>query len=278
MTGNNRKQKRGVRRGLLIQPRDLRLLEELGVLRVADREQAKVAAGFGSTTRVNTRLRALTQAGLLRRFFLGSGGGRKALYALSPKGAQVAEVPCRGPRRRQDETLVADFYVEHQLALGAVYCVAKFGPIPFPHVRFIQWIAFDEPVAHELSLIPDGYVEFVTPTGIDASFIEVDLGNETQGVWREKVKHYLQLAVSKAYARRFRQSRFRVLVLANSERRLHSLRKTVSAITPKIFWFATLDTVRGERFFAPVWLRPVGDPHQPLFKEPSCATATTAER
>jgi hypothetical protein len=274
MTGTNRNRKRG----LLIQPRDLHLLEELGVLRVADRETAKVAAGFGSTTRVNTRLRALTEAGLLRRFFLGTCGGRKALYALSPKGAQVAEVPCRGPRRRKNETLVADFYVEHQLALGVVYCAAKFGPIPFPHVRFIQWIAFDEPVASGLSLIPDGYVEFATPAGIDASFVEMDLGNETQGVWREKVKHYLQLAVSGAYALRFGHDRFRVLVLANSERRLHSIRKTVAAITPKIFWFATLDAIRGERFFAPVWLRPTGDTHQPLFKEPSCATATTAER
>jgi hypothetical protein len=31
-------------------------------------------------------------------------------------------------------------------------------------------------VSH-LSLIPDGYAEFATPTGIDASFVEVDLGH-----------------------------------------------------------------------------------------------------
>src|ERR1035438_1909447 len=65
---------------MIVQPRDLQLLRELGVMRVLDREQARIVAGFQSTTRANTRLLALTRAGLLRRFFLGSGGGRKALY------------------------------------------------------------------------------------------------------------------------------------------------------------------------------------------------------
>src|SRR5690242_10376629 len=72
MTGNK---KRG---GLIVQPRDRRLFEELAVMRIVDREQAKLVAGFGSTTRANSRLLALTRSGLLRRFFLGS---RKSLYS-----------------------------------------------------------------------------------------------------------------------------------------------------------------------------------------------------
>ena len=67
MTGNNKK------RGLVVQSRDRRLFEELPVMRVVDREQAKIVAGFGSTTRANARLLALVRAGLLRRFFLGAG-------------------------------------------------------------------------------------------------------------------------------------------------------------------------------------------------------------
>src|ERR1039457_4355339 len=110
MTGIKKTNEQGKRRGLIVQPRDLELLWALSVMRVADREQLKIAAGFGSTTRINTRLLALVRAGLLRRFFLGSGGGRKALYALSMKGAYLVGVPYRGPRRRQDEVLVADYY------------------------------------------------------------------------------------------------------------------------------------------------------------------------
>jgi hypothetical protein len=267
VTGINGGNEKGKRRGLIVQSRDLELLRELAVMRVADREQVKIAAGFGSTTRVNTRLLALTRAGLLRRFFLGSGGGRKALYALSLKGAEVAQVPCRGPRRRQNEMLVADFFVQHQLAVNAVYCGLKFGPIPVPRVRFVQWLTFHEPIADGLSLIPDGYVEFSTPSGIDASFIEVDLGHEGLAVWKEKTRQYVQLALSGKYERQFRQARFRVLVLANSERRLQSIRATVAGVTQKIFWFASLGVIHSKKFFGPVWLRPVGETHQPFFKE-----------
>ncbi len=91
--------------------------------------------------------------------------GGKALYALSEKGAQLAGVPLRGPRRRQNETLVADFFVEHQLAINDVYCALKFGAIPVAGVSFRRWLAFHEPITEELRLIPDGYVELATPTG-----------------------------------------------------------------------------------------------------------------
>jgi hypothetical protein len=251
--------------GLIVQPRDFAFLRELSIMRVVDREQAKIVAGFGSITRVNSRLLALTRAGLLRRFFLGWGGGRKALYALSAKGAQLASVPCRGPRRRNDELLVADHFVQHQLSINEIYCALKFGPVPMPQVKFVQWLAFHEPLAAGLSLIPDGYVEFSTREGIVGSFIEVDLGQEPLSIWKDKAKNYLQLALSGEYERRFRQPRFRVLVLANSDRRLRSIRTAVRTITEKIFWFATLDAV--EKFFGPVWLRPVGETQQPLFNE-----------
>jgi hypothetical protein len=246
MSGNNR---------IILQQRDLHLLRELSVMRVVDREQAKIVAGFHSTTRANARLLALTRAGLLRRFFLGSGGGRKALYALSPKGAQAADVPVRGPRRPQDALLVADYFVGHQLAVNGIYCALKYGAIPVPQVMFHRWLSFHEPVVPGISLIPDGYVEFKTPAGITACFLEVDLGHESQAIWKGKAQHYLQLALSGKYQEQFGPERFRVLVVANSERRLHSIRKTVAEVTQKIFWFATLESVH-DGFFAPVWFRP----------------------
>src|SRR5713226_3217268 len=172
MTGNNR-------RGLVPQERDRHLLRELAVMRVIDREQAKTVAGFGSTTRANARLLALTRAGLLRRFFLGtSGGGRKALYALSAKSAQLVDVPQRGPRRRKDESLATDFFVQHQLIVNQIYCALKYRAMPVAGVTFSRWIAFHQPLTPGLRLIPDGYVELMTRAGIVAMFLEIDLGNE----------------------------------------------------------------------------------------------------
>lgn len=251
------------KRSIVLQSRDWRLLHELSTLYVADREQLKSAGGFGSISRVNARLLQLVRAGLLRRFFLGSGGaGRKALYALTPKAARLVDVPLRGPRRKHGETLIADFFIEHQLEINRVYCALKFTPIPVAGVLFRRWVTFAEPLTKTHKLIPDGYFELETPRGILSSFLEVDLGHEGLRVWKEKVGAYLNLAISGDYERRFGEPRFRVAVIANSERRMQSIRSAVAPITERIFWFASLERIVKETIFAPVWLRPRGDQSQ----------------
>lgn len=266
MTGTKRAG--GRHKGLIVQPRDRELLRQLSLMRLGDRDQLMQAAGFTSITRINTRLLALYRAGLVRRFFIGFGAARKALYALSRKGAQLIGVRCRGPRQRQNTMLAADFTTLHQLTINDVYCTLRFHPIPVQGVRFLHWMAFTEPLADDLRLIPDGYVEFATSGGTDASFLEVDLGTEELEVWKEKARQYVTLASSGAFARTFRQSRFRVLVLADSTRRLRFIRDAVAEITQKIFWFAALDDARDGRFFGPVWSRPTGIDQQSLFAPP----------
>lgn len=262
----------GADRGIVVQDRDRRLLQELAVMRVVDREQAKLVGGFNSVTRVNTRLLALTRAGLLRRYFLGAAaGGRKSLYALSVRGAAQVGVSARGPRRRNDETLVADFFISHQLAINQIYCSTKNSSLP-QNVSFRRWISFSGPVAEGIHLIPDGYFELETSNGTLAAFVEVDLGHERLGVWKQKIRNYLQLAVSGEYERRFGQNQFRVLVVANSQRRLLSIRTAVRAFTQKIFWFATLESVESGNVFAPVWFRPDDHEKRGLLPESQHAT------
>ena len=237
-------------------------------MRVIDREQAKIVAGFGSTTRVNARLLALTRAGLLRRFFLGAtAAGRKALYSLSTKGAAIVSVQVRGPRRRKDELLVADFFVSHQLAINKMYCALKYGDASIPGVAFGRWTTFYDPLTPQLRLIPDGYVEMNTTSGPVAAFLEVDLGHERLVVWKEKIRNYLQFAISGDPEHRFGQGQFRVLIIANSERRLRSIRKTVRGSTTKVFWFTTIETIDSLGFFGHVWLRPTDDDPKPFLTE-----------
>ena len=251
--------------GMVLQARDRQLLEEIGVMRVADRDQALAAGGFSSVTRVNARLLALTRAGLLRRFFLGaSGAQQKALYTLSSSGAQLIGAAHRGLQRRKDESSMGGAFVEHQLALNGVYCALKFGKIPVPGVSFQRWLSFDVPLAP--ALLPDGYVELGIPRGLLAAFLEVDLGTERSAIWEGKVRRYIQFAISGDCERRFHQDRFRVLVVLNSERRMQSVRTTIAPITEKIFWFSILDRVR-DGFFHKVWLRPAGDEPVALIQE-----------
>jgi len=256
-------------RGIVVQERDRHLLRELSILRVVDREQAKIVAGFRSTTRVNSRLLALTRAGFLRRFFLGtSGGGQKALYALSSEGAQIVDVPYRGPRRRRDEVLAAGVFVAHQLSINEIYCTLKYQPAPNENIRFVRWLSFFEPLQQGFSLIPDGYVEVLHPSSALAAFLEIDLGSEGRKVWKEKVKEYLRYALSGFFEGRFGQQRFRILVIATSERRLQSIRAVVATATEKIFWFATIESIRRDGLWSPIWLRPRDDERQSLVPLP----------
>ena len=95
-------------------------------------------------------------------------------------------------------------------------------------------------------------------------FCEVDRGTESLKVWSRKISLYLQLAASGEFQVLFKQSRFRVLVAALSERRLNILRRTSALHTEKIFWFATLEEINKEGLFAPIWKRPVGEQKVPL--------------
>jgi hypothetical protein len=256
------------RRGLVIQERDRQLLREMAIMRVIDREQARVIAGFGSVTRVNTRLLRLTRAGLLRRFSLGTtAGGQKALYALSAKSAQLLDVPLRGPQRRANEVLAADYFIEHQLAINELYCRLKYRLRPAPGISFRRWETFFATIAPSLRLIPDGYVEFAVPSGTLACFLEVDLGHERGGVWKQKIANYLSFALGDPLEGQHLHRPFRVLVLAPSERRLSSIRKAVAARTQKIFWFATLEATHQNGFFAPIWLRPTSEMKYQLIEE-----------
>jgi hypothetical protein len=255
MRGNKRK-------GIVLQERDRQLLRELAIMRIVDREQAKRVAGFHSTTRINARLLALTRAGFLRRFY--SADGQKAYYTLTAMGAQIVGAPHRGLQRRKDEAAITGSFVQHQLAVNEMYCRLKFSACPDPAIQFLRWETFDEPFA--TSLLPDGYVELTTPSGVIAAFLEVDLGTERIAVWEQKVRKYLHLAVSGEYPKQFGQERFRVLVIANSDRRRDSIRNAVASVTDKIFWFSTLERIERGGMFASVWLRPKGDDPQPFVR------------
>jgi Replication-relaxation len=250
---------------LVIQPRDRALLKELSTMRVIDHAQAKIVGGFGSPDGANKRLRKLVNAGLLRRYFVGSGPGRRALYSLSRRGAVCADVPLRGPRRPSGAILAHDYFVEHQRAINALYCVLKFGLLP-ERVTFRRWIAFAEPITPELRLIPDGYVELVAPSGSFAAFLEVDLGHEPLRVWREKVLKYLQLATSGKHRQLFGIERFHVLVVAPTARRLDSIRSAVSKETGKLFRFATLRDAE-TRCFGAIWQKALDDQRESLITQ-----------
>jgi Replication-relaxation len=251
MSGNNAKP-------MILQKRDLKFFKVLGEhARLVDREQAMKFGGFNSQTRANARLLKLTSNGFLRRYFLGTlKGGSKALYTLSAKGALVAAVSNRSVIRPKESLLVGDPFVNHQLAVNEVHIAVRFTLAQ--DLKFLRFLSFPESLTKAIPLIPDGYFEIETPSGSRAAYIEVDCGTESLKVWARKTGLYLQLAISGAFKKLFQHEQFRVLVVAESERRLNSIRKTIAKQTQKIFWFSTLEQIKRESVWSAVWLRPTG--------------------
>src|SRR3982751_899890 len=97
------------RRGVILQDRDRRLLSEVAVMRIIDRHAAEIIGRFGVSRRANFRLLQLTRAGLLRRFFIGSTAhGRKAVYTLTRKGADLVAAALGGINRPSGRLVVSD--------------------------------------------------------------------------------------------------------------------------------------------------------------------------
>jgi hypothetical protein len=231
---------------VMLQERDRRLLAELASMRVINREQAKIIAGFHSTTRANTRLLALTRAGLLKRIFIGR---NEAAYLLSGTLSDAGG--------RQDKAIGAILFARHQLSINELYLKISYEPIP--QARLIRWLRFSEPLSKSIPLIPDSYLELDFIGTLRPMFLEVDLGTEPLTVWKRKIQLYLQLAVSGEFSKIFLHPQFRVLVVVPSDRRLDGIRRLVAKSTDKIFWFATFETINREGLWSPVWLRPTGD-------------------
>jgi hypothetical protein len=245
MTGNNR--------NYILQNRDRLLSRIIGMLRFVDREQAKLAAGFGSTTRINTRLRALVRLGLLKQFFVGTSvGTRKAIYALTRKGAAVADVRFRRVRFLEGRLIGSDLFLEHQLQLNSMYLSLMRTPVG---VQMNNWRTFDDPLSPAINLKPDAYCELRSDV-VRSVFVEVDMGTETRRIWQRKTSEYLKLAVTEEFERLFQQRQFRVLIVTTSERRLHTILDTVAKQTDKVFFGTTFNAINRESLWGSIWLRP----------------------
>lgn len=240
---------------------DRLLFEALVICRIVDRNQAREITGRKevSVSTSNARLVKLVRSGFLRRLFIATEqGGVKALYSLTRRSAALIHTPYRPIQRKADSVLISDQFVQHQLALNSVFIQSKFRRLP-QNTEFMRWIKFTEPLSEAAPLIPDGYFELETPMGVQPMFCEVDRGTEAQSIWAKKTQLYLKLASTGEFERLLQQKRFRVLVIAGSERRLLQLRKTVAGQTTKVFWFSTLNAINRDGLVAAHWLRPVGD-------------------
>jgi hypothetical protein len=246
---------------VIIQPRDIHILQKVALLRAIDRGHATAIGKFKSVTRVNATLNRLVRAKLLNRFFLGVGPGtQKAIYTVTPRGAAVAQVPYRRFRKRSSLLYSGDLFLEHQLLLSTIYVCLQYSGGP---ARVQNWQTFSEPIAGS-AVIPDAYFELANGESIRPVFLEVDKSTESKKIWKKKTTGYLSLALSGAFQKRFGHSQFRVLVVTTTESQLKRIQRTVVAQTSKVFWLTTFSEIKRAGLFSAIWLRPEGQEKLPL--------------
>jgi protein involved in plasmid replication-relaxation len=237
----------------LLQPRDRRLIAALGQVRFIDRHQASMLAPFRSESRAKARMLALVRAGYLHQVFVGTiNGGRKAVFSL----------PTHGRSRRPFRPLTSpktERFIEHHLAVSEVYAQFALATDGNGSAPQVTWRSINAPLSHDFPIIPDGLVEVATAQGVCGMFVEVDLGTESLRVWVKKVRAYLALARSGRPSAFSGASLFRVLVIAEGSDRLDALRRTASARSDRVFWFADLNIIKRDGIWSQIWLRPTGD-------------------
>jgi hypothetical protein len=226
-------------RSLALTERDSAVMREVIRFGVMSREQLMRLKLFSSKTRANERLKRLVDAGYLtaRRQPLPVGGPR-CLY-----------MPGRGPHSGR-RTEVSDFFLMHQLGLVDIRLAFE------QHCTLSQWLVEKDLAALSLGVVPDAYLEYEVGTLTYCAFVEYDRGTETLGRIERKVRAYLDLAQSGRFERTLRRRFFRVLVVADSVRRLVSLSQTALRITHRIIRLTTLSELSHHGPLASIWRRP----------------------
>jgi len=237
---------------VVLQPRDRVLLRNLARFRILDRVQIATLASFHSRSRVNVRLAKLRGAGLVIRYFTSTDtGSRRSIYALSKQGSTEVDMPPVPMTWKPDSIIIGNAFAAHQLTLVDLYIAALRSEL--------TWNTPTAPLSPSIRLIPDVVVKIPNAS----FFLELDLGTEALSVFARKASYYITLAVSGEFKSVIPHQRFSVLVAASDESRLRALRRTIAKQTQKLFWFATVETIKRQGFWSACWQRPTGDDLSP---------------
>lgn len=193
--------------------RDLTILRDIALSHLLSRDQLMSLGYFNSITRVNTRLRELIRAGLVKRLetpFFGQG-----LYTVTKQASEVVgerispfiEGRSSSPR-----------FIQHALAVTNVriaLCQRSAGTWRFEQ-QLWRKLSGQQPAG----LRPDGLLVAKTPI-----FVEVDMGHVALSRFKEKLISYSTLAKSDSTSDLYGFDTFRLLTVTTGNLRSRHLRR-----------------------------------------------------
>lgn len=253
---------------------DTRFLKREQIERVFFSNNGKIT----ETTRAkaNRRLAKLTNHGFLDRIYRPVTIGKaQAVYCLG-KNAYPMLKKVLGPdkkdlvyKRRNNK--VEFLFLDHALGIAEFRVQLELATRNNPDIDLLFWERESEalndrvtdPTGKQkyLPVRPDAFFGLKTDQGKSYFFLEVDMGTESLKRFAKKIIAYKQYWKSGKYTQKYGYKHFRVLTVAESERRLVNLiDATAKAGGKSMFLFTTFDGIE-KSILGPVWFSPVsGEP------------------
>ena len=249
--------------------RDIELLSDLFLHRMATAEQFIALGYYSSIQRCNTRCRQLFDSGLLLRHRLPITGSTTGtiLYSVAAAAAtiiatqidwDVAEV------RRLTRTEYVPLSVQHMLRVVDIRIIVQKSSVDRGFE--VQWLpelqchhAYSIRFQNQLEptrevFKPDGYF-CISPSAACPLhlFLECDMGTTSQQRWLKRFQLYNQYAATGLLKSRYSTDSYLVLIVTTSLRRVDHLRQL--AEEAKFFGalITTFQKLGSEGPFAPVW-------------------------
>jgi len=197
-------------------------------------------------------------------------GSHQLVYALDKRGADVVssalEIDRHKVRWNRANNRVEFLFLEHTLAISEFRVCLNVALTGRP-VELIFWQRGDRTHLRRISVnggkkkyfvvAPDAFFGIQSGRGKHIFFLEVDMGTETLSRFAEKVVAYKRYWKSHQYTEEYGFNHFRVLTVAESERRLANLiTATGKAGGRQMFLFTTFGAIDASSPFGRIWLSP----------------------
>lgn len=221
----------------------------------------------------NMRLKKLYEHKFLDRLFKPVAvGSSQAVYALDKRGAQVVssffQIPISQVNWSRDHNRVEFLFMEHTLAVSEFKISLDLALFKLSNTRLTFYRRGDkslvsrvpDPNAKKKYLVvsPDAFLGIKDLGGNSYFFIEADLGTETLSRFAEKIIAYKQFWKLGQYTEKYGYRNFRVLTIAESDRRLTNLIDvTRKAGGKNMFLFTTFKDMNDYTPLGRIWLTPI---------------------
>ncbi len=258
---------------------------------LSSRQVCRLLYSPGSLTYVQTKLKHLTDAGLLQRIWLPrptAHGSAPSVYTLARKGLNYLEGTGTDVDRRRyrpsEQREHTYLFLGHTLAVNDVLRSAELLSRSQPdcelarmlHERDLKRrpIHVQDEYGRMIAVVPDGWLDLRVKGAFQVCLaLELDRGTEEQKVWRRKVRGLLAYA-NGPYQDAFETKSLTIAVVATSgdKRLLQLIRWTESELTARheqgqgdLFVFTGVrsdSTEMADLFFSRRWYQPFGE--QPI--------------